>query len=240
MTGMWSSRAVGQRPMTGAWSSHDDVAGRVAGHQRFARGRLDRLGPESPGRGSGLEPDAHGRQSRLAGRGGAVVARGRRAGTRGTVTRRRPPRTGGDVELAVVLDLLAAAAAGGAGLPRVLDATGTAVGGRLGAALVGAGRALLLGATWDDAWTSGPASRAPGVDRVRRALRPAWESGVPIGRLLRTAAEDCRRERTARAMTAAARLGTRLVLPLGLCHLPAFVLVGVVPVLASMAGDALV
>jgi len=34
---------------------------------------------------------------------------------------------------------------------------------------------------------------------------------------------------------AAGRLGVRLVLPLGLCHLPAFVLVGLVPVLVSMA-----
>ena len=32
---------------------------------------------------------------------------------------------------------------------------------------------------------------------------------------------------------AAGRLGVRLVLPLGLCHLPAFILIGVVPVLLS-------
>jgi len=142
-----------------------------------------------------------------------------------------------EVELAVVLDLLDAASAGGAGLPRVLEAVGTAIGGRRGRALTHAGRALLLGAAWDDAW--GPTARGDGLDRVRRALRPAWEGGVPVGRLLRSAAEESRRERTARATAAAARLGTRLVVPLGLCHLPAFVLVGIVPVLASMAGTAL-
>lgn len=148
--------------------------------------------------------------------------------------RRRGPGRDGDVDVAVVLDLLDAASAGGAGLPRVLDAVGAAVGGPTGRCLGRAGRALLLGAPWSEAWAD-----AEGMERVVRALRPAWEDGVPVGRLLRAAAEEERRERTARATAAAARLGARLVLPLGLCHLPAFVLVGVVPVLASMATGAL-
>lgn len=150
----------------------------------------------------------------------------------GRAVRGAPP---GEVELAVVLDLLDAASAGGAGLPRVLQAVGAAVGGERGRVLDRASRALLLGAPWPEAW---PGDQA-GLARVADALRPAWEDGVPVSRLLRTAAQDARRERAARATAAAARLGTRLVLPLGLCHLPAFVLVGIVPVLASMAVDAL-
>lgn len=38
------------------------------------------------------------------------------------------------------------------------------------------------------------------------------------------------------ARGAASRLGVRLVLPLGLCYLPAFVLLGVMPVVAQLAG----
>lgn len=149
---------------------------------------------------------------------------------------RRPEEPANEVEIAVVLDLLDAASAGGAGLPRVLEAVGAAVGGERGRALDRAARALLLGAEWTEAW---PDAAAAGLDRVTGALRPAWQDGVPVGRLLRAAAEDARRERTARATAAAARLGTRLVLPLGVCHLPAFLLVGVVPVLASMAAGSL-
>ena len=67
-----------------------------------------------------------------------------------------------------------------------------------------------------------------------QALRRSWEDGVAPGGALRAAADAARRERHARAIEAANRLGVRLVLPLGLCYLPAFVLVGLVPVLLSM------
>jgi tight adherence protein B len=43
-----------------------------------------------------------------------------------------------------------------------------------------------------------------------------------------------RHARRSSARTAAARLGVRLVLPLGVCYLPAFVLVGLVPVLLAL------
>lgn len=141
----------------------------------------------------------------------------------------------GEVGVAVVLDLLAGACGAGVSVPRALSATGAAVGGASGAALQRAGRALVLGSGWDEAWDAAPVR----LDPVARALRPAWEDGVRPGEALRVAAESVRREQHARALEAAARLGARLVLPLGLCYLPAFVLVGLVPVLLSMAGRAL-
>ncbi len=67
------------------------------------------------------------------------------------------------------------------------------------------------------------------------ALRPAWETGAAPVRLLRSAAREEQRVQVAAATQAAGRLGVRLMLPLALCHLPAFVLVGLVPVLASLA-----
>lgn len=130
-------------------------------------------------------------------------------------------------DVATALDLLAAASAAGASVPAALLAVGAALPGA-GAALVRAGTALGLGATWDAAW--------PGGGVVAEALREAWETGSAAAPALRAAAEVVRRERHARALEAAARLGVRLVLPLGLCHLPAFVLLGLVPVLVSMAG----
>ena len=48
-----------------------------------------------------------------------------------------------------------------------------------------------------------------------------------------------RTSRAARAREDAERLAVRLVLPLGLCLLPAFVLMGLVPVMIATGGDLL-
>lgn len=94
-----------------------------------------------------------------------------------------------------------------------------------------AAEAVRLGAPWDQAWSGAPDWCLP----VAEALRSSWEDGVAPAGALRTAAEVLRRDQQSQATEAAARLGVRLVLPLGLCYLPAFVLVGLVPVLLSMA-----
>jgi pilus assembly protein TadC len=56
-----------------------------------------------------------------------------------------------------------------------------------------------------------------------------------LGRL----ADDLRAARAARAEAGAQRLGVLVVLPLGLCFLPAFLLTGVVPVIVAVLGDVL-
>ncbi|WP_182112957.1 type II secretion system F family protein [Actinotalea sp. JY-7876] len=155
-------------------------------------------------------------------------------------------------DLATVLDLVAAACAAGAGVPAALVAVGAALPGDRGRLLVRAGGALALGAAWDEAWQSAregpvadgpgagdPGAGDPGADVIADALRASWETGAAPGPALQAAARTARRERHARAMEAAGRLGVRLVLPLGLCYLPAFVLVGLVPVLVSMASGGL-
>ncbi|MBO0609626.1 type II secretion system F family protein [Myceligenerans salitolerans] len=151
------------------------------------------------------------------------------------VTLARGDRSGAELDAQVVLDLLASALRAGAGVPRALGAVGHAAGGRYGIALRGAADALVLGARWEQAWAGAPDALAP----VRRALRAAWVDGVAPGEALRAAGQEMRRERSAAARTAAARLGVRLVLPLGCCYLPAFVLVGLVPVLLALGIDLL-
>lgn len=135
----------------------------------------------------------------------------------------------------MLLDLLDAACSAGASVPGALAAVGSAIAGERGAALSAAASRLVLGASWDEAWSG--AERA--LEPVAGALRPSWEDGVAPAGTLRAVAAGVRRERRARELEAAGRLGVRLVLPLGLCHLPAFVLVGLVPVLVSMTTTAL-
>ncbi|GAA3337136.1 type II secretion system F family protein [Curtobacterium pusillum] len=75
---------------------------------------------------------------------------------------------------------------------------------------------------------------ASGESHLREVLALAQRAGVPAAALLRAAAEDVRDDAAAAGLAAAERLAVRLVLPLGVCVLPAFVLVGVVPVVVGV------
>lgn len=70
--------------------------------------------------------------------------------------------------------------------------------------------------------------------RLSETLTLARRAGVPAAALLRSAAEDLREDAAAASLADAERLGVRLVVPLGVCVLPAFVLVGVVPVVVAL------
>ena len=59
-------------------------------------------------------------------------------------------------------------------------------------------------------------------------------AGVPAAALLRAQAVERRRTAAADAQRRAVLLGTKLLLPLGLCVLPAFVLLGVIPVVVAL------
>lgn len=136
-----------------------------------------------------------------------------------------------EVDLVTVVELLAVAVESGASVPHALRSVGAVVGGAAGTDLTRASAALLLGASWPAAW-----AHAPALDAAVDGLAASWTTGAASGPALRASAAEVRRSRDRAAREAAARLGVRLVLPLGLCFLPAFVLVGLVPVLISLAG----
>ena len=81
---------------------------------------------------------------------------------------------------------------------------------------------------------------AAGVDALHDAaavdgvLELSRRAGVPAGDLLRSEAEEARRTARASAAAAASVLGVKLMLPLGLCVLPAFMLLGVAPLLLAV------
>ncbi|HWL02589.1 MAG TPA: hypothetical protein VNQ52_09485 [Microbacteriaceae bacterium] len=75
--------------------------------------------------------------------------------------------------------------------------------------------------------------------RADAALDLAAASGAPAGELLRAEAEERRRAAVAEARERAERLSVSLMLPLGACVLPAFVAVGVVPLMAAVVGSTL-
>lgn len=78
----------------------------------------------------------------------------------------------------------------------------------------------------------------PGPD-IREVLALSQRAGAPAVDLLRASAVDARRRARTEGRLRAARLGARLLLPMGLCTLPAFLLLGVGPMLLSVvAGTA--
>jgi pilus assembly protein TadC len=140
-------------------------------------------------------------------------------------------------DLPIAVDLLAAALRAGAPPARAAEVVGDALGGPLGQRLVRVGTALRLGIRPEEAWA--PLTVIPGADRVRRAAVRSADSGAAMTGALGRLAGDLRAARTAQAEAAAQRLGVLVVLPLGLCFLPAFLLTGVVPVVVAVLGDVL-
>ena len=74
----------------------------------------------------------------------------------------------------------------------------------------------------------------PGVSGIDEVLELSSNAGVPAAELLQSEAEEQRRVATADAQEKAAALAVRLMLPLGLCILPAFMVLGVFPLLITV------
>lgn len=90
---------------------------------------------------------------------------------------------------------------------------------------------LQMGATWEAAW-AGTATGSWGP--LRDALAPAYTAGSPSAPLLRALADAQRLSERRAAERAAGKLSVALVVPLGLCSLPAFICLGIVPILISL------
>lgn len=81
------------------------------------------------------------------------------------------------------------------------------------------------------------ASRLGDERRVRTVLDLSLAAGVPAGELLRASAAQERHRARIDGRLRASRLSTQLLIPLGVCTLPAFLLLGVAPLLLSVLGS---
>ena len=77
------------------------------------------------------------------------------------------------------------------------------------------------------------AGLAVGDGAIEETLAFSAAAGVPVIPLLEAAADQERRIELAGSLRRAAVLGTRLLIPLGACFLPAFVVLGVVPTMLA-------
>jgi pilus assembly protein TadC len=140
-------------------------------------------------------------------------------------------------DLPLCADLLAAALRAGPPVDRAADAVADALGGPLGERLGRTARSLRLGAGPAEAWAH--LSDVAGAERVVAAAIRSSTSGGALAAALFRLADDLRADRSVAAEAAARRAGVLIVLPLGLCFLPAFVLAGLVPVVVAVLGDVL-
>ncbi len=136
-----------------------------------------------------------------------------------------------------VVDLLAVALAAGAAPSTAFGSVADAVGGPVAEELDTVRRGLVLGR--DPVQVFDDLARRPGLAPLGRALARAVETGASVSDTLHRLADDvaasARQDSEARART----VGVRAAAPLGLCLLPAFVLVGVVPLVAGAVGSLL-
>ncbi|MGC5034085.1 type II secretion system F family protein [Streptomyces sp. DT190] len=140
-------------------------------------------------------------------------------------------------QLPLAADLLAACIAAGAGPVVAAQAVGEALGGPVGDALARGAAEVRLGGEPGAAWRR--LAGVPGAGGLARLLERADVSGlpaaVPVARLAAEARADWGRAATARAR----RAGVVVSAPVGLCFLPAFIAVGVLPVVIGLAGGVL-
>jgi pilus assembly protein TadC len=140
-------------------------------------------------------------------------------------------------DLPFAADLLAAALRAGAAPDVAARCVAAAIAGPMGERLGRVERALRLGARADEAWCY--LGDAEGATRVVAAAVRSQHSGAAFAGALGRLADDLRADRLIAADAAARRAGVLIVLPLGLCFLPAFVLAGLVPVVVAVLGDVL-
>lgn len=130
-------------------------------------------------------------------------------------------------------DLLASCLAAGATPGDAVRAVAGAMGDPICVPLRRLVSSLDLGADPSAAWNA--LAEEPSLRPIARAAARSAQTGAPLAALLAAVADDQRDEARARAEAAARAAGVRSVAPLAACFLPAFLLIGVVPVVASLA-----
>ncbi|MGH3360521.1 MAG: type II secretion system F family protein [Nocardioidaceae bacterium] len=155
----------------------------------------------------------------------AVVVHRWVSGLESIAVRRRRDRVARDLPVGV--DLLVAALSAGRPPGHALGSVAAAVGGPLGEELAAIAARIELGADPVGVWRE--VARDPVLGPLGRSFARAATSGASVTTVLTRCVEDLRRRRHTEANRVARSAGVRTAAPLGLCFLPAFIVVGIVP-----------
>ncbi len=141
------------------------------------------------------------------------------------------------LEVAGAWELLAACLQAGMPVAAAVRAVAEGLGAPAGPALRRTAELLALGADPTQAWQ--PTLECPATARLARAARRSGRSGTALAESLTRLAAEVRASARERCEARAQRAGVLIAAPLGLCFLPAFLAIGVVPVLIGLAAGLL-
>lgn len=144
---------------------------------------------------------------------------------------------GDAAELAGRWELLAVCLEAGMPVASALSATAAPLAGTTGTLLRRVAGLLELGADPDDAWQV--AADAPALATFARAAGRSAGTGAALAQVARVEGARIRAELVDTAQERAQRAAVLITGPLGLCYLPAFLVLGIAPVVVGLAGEAL-
>ncbi len=151
--------------------------------------------------------------------------------------RRPKTRSADPFGAASALDVLSVCLSAGMTVPAAAAATAPFAPADLGAMLRRAADLVGLGADPETAWQVAPGVTDDVCVALARLARRSASSGSALADGAAELAEQVRQGVIHRATASAERAGVLIAGPLGLCFLPAFVCVGIVPVVAGLAGE---
>lgn len=171
---------------------------------------------------------------------GVVLAAAVSLGVWTLCTRAEPPGVRREREavrrgLPHVTRLLAVVLASGQSVPAALGVVAEALPGPASAPLARARAALAVGVPADEVWAE--LQVTPGLEPLGRSFARASDSGARIVDTVERLAEHLAADERASVEDRARTVGIRAAVPLGLCLLPAFLLLGIVPVVAAALGS---
>ncbi|MET7639586.1 type II secretion system F family protein [Streptomyces sp. NPDC005438] len=140
-------------------------------------------------------------------------------------------------QLPLVVELLAACMAAGFGPVRAADAVGRSLDGPLADRLRRAAGELRLGGEPGVVWRRLGAS--PVTRELAQCLERCQHSGSPGAEPLARLARESRARQTREATARARRAAVRITVPLGVCFLPAFLVLGIAPGVIALLGQVL-
>jgi Flp pilus assembly protein TadB len=138
-------------------------------------------------------------------------------------------------DLPHVVTLLGSALAGGAAPGAAIALVCQALPGPAAARLDPLGARLSLGADPAQVWSD--LAHDPELAGLGRTMARAHASGTPVVAAVERLADDLAARARAEVEDRARAVGVKAALPLGLCLLPAFVLIGIVPLAAGLLGQ---
>jgi pilus assembly protein TadC len=167
---------------------------------------------------------------------------GRRLDPTGGASVPRPPesdRSNDPLAIASSLEVFAACLTSGMAVATAAAATGPSSPRLLAGVLMRAADLLTLGADPATAWSDPDRSGDQRIEALLRLARRSASSGTALAQGVAELAEQSRLDARDAAQAAAERASVLIAGPLGLCYLPAFLCLGIVPVVVGLAGDVL-